>query len=289
MGTATTSEERFHHIGAEIAALRRQSVFLCEMQERMGPADDGQVSPIDPDTCSMATNGLGTGIVVYKVQIAVDPAQHLVVAHDVVNEPMIGRSLCKWVMGSGEPSMRGRAWSKPSAAAAATIRFWLCEGTGIVPAMLRAAKLGRARKALFVRVDFVYAAAADHAVCPARAMRTKSAVGSDRHGDIDHFSYLEARHACAMRTPGTTGTVKCFKRWKHEAMLEAIQRRLDAVPDAVAVRRDTHQHAHPHEGPKRGECRDEPRRRREVDDLAVRRYLAHPGPSSLKRPSAPPP
>lgn len=41
----------------------------------------------------------------------------------------------------------------------------------------------------------------------------------------------------------TSGKVKRMKRWEHEAALEATQRRLGALPDAMAVRRETAGHA----------------------------------------------
>ena len=90
--------------------------------------------------------------------------------------------------------------------------------------------------------EAVYDAAADHYVCPAGAVLTKSNTRSDRHGDIDHYRNLDACYACAMRARCTTEKFKRFKRWKHEAVLEAMQRRLDAMPDAMAVRRATVEH-----------------------------------------------
>ena len=75
------------------------------------------------------------------------------------------------------------------------------------------------------------------------------------------------------------------------------------MPDAMAVRRATIEHVFGTlkawmgstpfltKGLKRRAKRDEPRdprRQHEVDDPPVRRNLAHPGHSSLKRPTAPP-
>jgi transposase len=48
-------------------------------------APDQQISLTDPDAPSMATNGKGTGIVGYNVQVAVDTTSHLIVAHEVTN------------------------------------------------------------------------------------------------------------------------------------------------------------------------------------------------------------
>jgi hypothetical protein len=46
---------------------------------------DQQVSLTDPDARSMATSGRGSGVVRYNVQVAVETAHHLIVAHEVTN------------------------------------------------------------------------------------------------------------------------------------------------------------------------------------------------------------
>lgn len=167
-------EARTQRSGEKIAALRRQMAVLREMEAQVETADDGQVSLTDPDARSMATSGRGTGIVGYTVQIAVDPEHHLVVAHEVVNEghdrpqlvPMGDRA--KQATDAGEiVVLADRGYYSGDAVLA-------CEGTGILPAMPRAGTSGRAKKGLFVRADFAYDAAADHYVCPAGAVLTKS-------------------------------------------------------------------------------------------------------------------
>jgi hypothetical protein len=44
---------------------------------------DKQLPMTDPDARSMATNGSGSGIVGYSVQVAVDTKHHLIVEHEV--------------------------------------------------------------------------------------------------------------------------------------------------------------------------------------------------------------
>ena len=90
-----------------------------------------------------------------------------------------------------------------------------------------------------MRAALVYDAAGDHDVCPAGAVLTTSVARSDRHGDIDQCRNLEAWQTCALPALCTTETVKRIKRSKHEAVLELMQRRLEARRDAMAVRRAT--------------------------------------------------
>lgn len=236
------SEARTQRIGEKITALRRQMTFLRQMQERVEVSDEGQVSLTDPDARSMATSGRGTGIVGYNVQIAVDPEHHLVVAHDVVNQ---GHDRTQLV------SMGGKARAAIGEEAVTVLadrgyyngdEVLACEGTGILPAMPRIDTSGKAKKGLFVRADFVYAAAADHYVCPAGALLTKADARSDRHGDMDQYRNLDACPACELRALCTPEKVKRMRRWKHEGVLEAMQTRLDAMPDAMAVRRATVEH-----------------------------------------------
>jgi hypothetical protein len=58
---------------------------LSAMEQLMLAAPDQQISLTDPDARAMATSALGSGIVGYSVQVAVDTDNHLIVAHEVTN------------------------------------------------------------------------------------------------------------------------------------------------------------------------------------------------------------
>ncbi|MEH2540629.1 hypothetical protein V1278_006354 [Bradyrhizobium sp. AZCC 1577] len=47
---------------------------------------------------------------------------------------------------------------------------------------------------------------------------------------------------CALKSQCTTGPERRIPRWEHEHLLEAVQRRLDANPHAMRVRRETVEH-----------------------------------------------
>ncbi len=61
-------------------------------------------------------------------------------------------------------------------------------------------------------------------------------------GDINHHRNLSTCHGCALRPRSTTENVKRVKRWKHESVIDAMQRRLDLLPNAMGIRRRTVEH-----------------------------------------------
>ena len=54
--------------------------------------------------------------------------------------------------------------------------------------------------------------------------------------------WTTACHTCAIKDRCTTGTERRITRWEHEHVLEAVQRRLDANPQAMRQRRETVEH-----------------------------------------------
>ena len=68
-----------------VTTLKQEMRRLRVLKSRTDAAPDGQVSLIDPDARSMASQGKGTGIVGYNVQTAVDTKNHLIVTHEVTN------------------------------------------------------------------------------------------------------------------------------------------------------------------------------------------------------------
>jgi hypothetical protein len=51
--------------------------------------------------------------------------------------------------------------------------------------------------------------------------------------------WTSACAACPLKAQCTTGPERWIPRWEHEAVLEAVQARLDKNPDAMKLRRQT--------------------------------------------------
>src|SRR6516225_7741323 len=122
--------------------------------------------------------------------------------------------------------------------------FWLIGAisTAIRYWHARTLTSGNAKRGLFTGQDFIYDAETDYYTCPAGEHLTRGLVRSDRRGDIDHYRHLTACLTCPLKPRCTPDKLKRIKRWKHEGVLDAMQARLDRMPDAMGVRRQTVEH-----------------------------------------------
>lgn len=236
------AEARTTRLREKIADLREQMQVLEARGRQVEAAPDRQVSLTDPDARSMATSGKGTGMVGYNVQAAVDAEHHLIVAHAVTN------------VGSDRVQLAPMGLLAQAATGSATLtvladRGYLngeqvlaCEGTGVLPCVPKILTSGHAKRGLFTGQDFVYDAEQDHYTCPAGQHLTKGLARSDRQADgeeMDHHRNLMACRDCALKPRCTPAQTRRVKRWVHEDVLDAMQARLDRMPDAMKIRRQT--------------------------------------------------
>jgi transposase len=234
------AEARTSRIHEKIAGLRRQMQDLKAMQEQVQAAPDKQISLTDPDARSMATSGRGTGVVGYNVQTAVDAEHHLIVAHEVTN---LGHDRTQL-----EPiALKAQAATGCEQLTALADRGYFngeqvlaCEGTGVLPCIPKT--VWPSERGLFTRNDFAYDPESDHYTCPAGQQLTKGATRSDRKDDIDHYRHLTACFTCPLKSKCTPDKLKRLKRWRHEGVMDQMQARLDRMPDAMSIRRQTVEH-----------------------------------------------
>jgi transposase len=241
-------QESTDFMAAKIQRLQDKVVLLKEHLEKLKAigtqlqeAPDKQISLIDPDARSMATSGRGTGMVGYNVQTAVDTKHHLIVAHEVTNVGHDRHQLAnmakqaKTAMGSDELKVvadRGYFDSE---------EILKCQEASIVPIVPKCLTSGAQADGRFGKADFIYHAEKNEYRCPAgqsliwRSSRVERGLNLHRYWS-SHCGQCEIKAQC---TPSTERRVS---RWEHEAVLEAMQLRLDQAPDSMRIRRQTVEH-----------------------------------------------
>ena len=234
------TEARTDRIQEKIAGLRRQMQALKAIEQEVQAAPDKQVSLTDPDARSMATSGRGTGVVGYNVQTAVDAEHHLIVAHEVTNQGHDRQQLAPMALKAQAATGCDQIVVLADRGYFSGEQVLACEDTGVAPVVPKT--LWPGERGLFTRQDFIYDAAADHYTCPAGSRLTKGAVRSDRRDDIDHYRHLTACFTCTLKVQCTPDKLKRLKRWRYEGVMDKMQTRLERMPDAMAVRRQTVEH-----------------------------------------------
>lgn len=236
------AEAKTARLKEKIEGLRRQMQSLKEMGKQVEASPDKQVSLTDPDARSMATSGKGTGIVGYNVQVAVDAEHHLIVAHEVTN---IGSDRAH-LASMGQRALDATGCEEVTVLADRGYyngdEVLACEGTGILPLIPKTQTSANAKRGLFTVADFIYDAENDRYTCPSGKHLTKGKVRSDRRDNIDHYRNLAACPSCALQSRCTPDKHKRLKRWEHEGVLDKMQARLDRMPDAMTIRRQTVEH-----------------------------------------------
>jgi hypothetical protein len=87
----------------------------------------------------------------------------------------------------------------------------------------------------FGKQEFVYVAEDDVYLCPAGERLTYHYTNEEA-GKTLHRYWTTACQACTMKRKCTTGKERRISRSEHEAVLEAVQARLDRNPDKMRVR-----------------------------------------------------
>ena len=234
-------EAKITRFNEKIATLRQEIQRLNQLNSQMMQTEDKQISLTDPDARSMATSGRGSGMVGYNVQSAVDTKHHLIVAHEVTNVGSDRSELSRM-------SERARAAIGSEAIEAVADRGYYsgeeilaCEEAGITVYLPKPITSGINAKGRFGKQDFVYVAEDDVYLCPAGEQLTYRYT-NEEDGKVLRRYWTTACQACALKGKCTTGKERRISRWEHEAVLEAVQARLDRNPAKMRLRRQTVEH-----------------------------------------------
>jgi hypothetical protein len=235
-------EERVEHLKEKITAVRKQMKKLKGIGQELAKAPDEQVSLTDPDARSMATSGRGTGIVGYNVQTAIDTENHLIVTHDVVNQGHDREQLASMAEKAKEATGNEKLQVLADRGYYSSDEILKCEQADITPLVPKPITSNARAEGRFDKRDFSYNKRRDEYRCPAgqRAIWRFSRIEA---GLMMHIYWPSACPRCPIRTACTTGDYRRIRRWEHEDVLERMQARLDRMPQAGRLRRQTVEHA----------------------------------------------
>jgi hypothetical protein len=189
----------------------------------------------------MISQAKGTGLVGYNVQAAVDAKQHLIVAHEVTNVGNDRSQLTKMAIAAQEAMDKRRLQVLADRGYFNSPEIKACTEAGMTPLVPKPMTSGAKAEGRFSKADFIYVAKDDAYQCPAgqRAIYRMTTV---EHGLRLHRYWSSACPRCPLKARCTPSDYRRITRWEHEAILEAMQRRLDRKPQAMTLRRRTIEH-----------------------------------------------
>jgi transposase len=235
------AEAKAGRLKDKIAILKQQMQGLKAMELRLRDAPDQQISLTDPDARSMATSGRGTGIVGYNVQTAVEAKNHLIVAHEVTN---VGNDRGQLAM----MAEQARAATGITELTVVADRGYFsgdeilaCDQAGITPFVPKPLNSNSKAEGRFGKPDFIYIASDDEYRCPA-GQRLIKRFTTVEAGMTLNIYWSSACSRCPIKAQCTTGPERRVRRWVHEAVIDAMQDRLDRDPEKMRVRRQTVEH-----------------------------------------------
>ena len=233
---AQIKAERLHD---KIATLKAKMQELKEIEVQLNETPDKQISLTDPDARSMKTRG--SGMVGYNVQAAVDAKHHLIVTHEVTNNGVDRDQLsamakqAREAMGVEELSaVADRGYFKGE-------EILACREAGITVFVPKTLTSGATAAGRFGKGDFIYDAAKNEYRCPA-GQSLIWRYSSVEKGLKLHRYWSSHCQGCALKEHCTPSSERRVSRWEHEAVLEAMQSRLDQAPEMMRIRRQTVEH-----------------------------------------------
>jgi transposase len=225
----------------KIAKLREEMKRLKVLEVQRLAAPDQQISLTDPNSRSMATSGRGPGVVGYNAQAAVDTEHHLIIAHDVIN---VGNDRAQLT----SISEKAKAVLEVETLDVVADRGYFsseeilaCDRAGITVTLPKPMTSGAKAQGRFGKQDFRYLADEDAYLCPAGERLTHHYTNEENGRALRHY-WTNACQACPIKEQCTTGKERRITRREHEAVLEAVQRRLDENPQAMRQRHETVEH-----------------------------------------------
>ncbi len=224
---------------ARIAMFQAQMKVLESVEAELQNSPDLQLSRTDPDARSMQHRGFG--MVGYNVQAAVDTKYHLILAHEVTNEGHDRTQLSNMGQQAKAALQVDRLVAIADKGYFKGEEVEACTHIGVIPIMPKCLTSGNKANGLFDKRHFIYEAEDNTYQCPAGDKLT------ERFRSLEKGKYLTTYWSsnckkCHLKSRCTNSVQRRIKRWENEAVLDAMQKRLEQMPNAMKIRRCTIEH-----------------------------------------------
>ena len=116
-----------------------------------------------------------------------------------------------------------------------------CDNAGIKAVVAKSVTSNATAAGRFGKDDFIYDAKNDVYRCPADQILIRRTSYQDR-GETQHRYWTNECKNYPLKDQCTPGKERRVSRWANEAVLDEMQSRLDHLPEAMRIRRETVEH-----------------------------------------------
>jgi transposase len=227
----------------KIEAMKRRQAELRQLEEQMRQSGQSQVSLTDPDSRSMPVGGGEATVVGYNVQLSVDSKYKLIVDHEVTTDVtdlgLLSRMAkrAKQALGVAEMDVIADKGYYDGQEVKA------CLEEDITPYIPKANTSANRKRGLFTKEDFRYDTDQDCYWCPADQSLSFRFQTTEQEREIRYYSNPAACRECGLKPQCTRNKGgRRITRWVDEHLLEAMQARVQAEPEKVALRKQLAEH-----------------------------------------------
>lgn len=178
----------------------------------------------------------------YNVQAAVDAQHHLIVAHEVTNQghdrSQLANMTAQARAATGTKDLRvlaDRGYFSGE-------EILACEQTGATPFVPKPLSSGAKAEEELSKSGFLHLPEENVYRCPAGQTSPWHMTTIENEMPLHRYWDLASCRACAIRGRCTPSPSRRVARWEHEAIIDAMQQRLNREPHAMRTRRQTVEH-----------------------------------------------
>jgi transposase len=226
----------------KIKTLRERMKKYKGLQQQIEESEESQISLTDPDSRSMPLAGGPRTQVGYNVQVSVDEKHKLIVDHEVTNE-VTDRSLLSRMAKRAKETL-----GVDELEVLADMGYYDgqqvkdCVDEGIIPYIPKAETSANKKLGLFAKSDFLYDPEQDCYWCPAEETLTFRFQTTEQGRERRYYA-TPACTQCALASRCTRSKQgRRITRWVYEEVLEEMERRVQAYPEKVKLRKRLAEH-----------------------------------------------